>query len=54
MGTDEDEELENKIYLYQTIINQYKEGGRPFHKDTEQFVASLKEEQEELLQELQE
>ena len=53
-GTDQEEELENKIYLYQTRINEYEKEERPFQKDTEQFVASLKEEQEELLEELQE
>ena len=53
-GRDQEEELENKIYLYQTKVNEYEEGERLFQRDTEQFVTSLKEEQKELLEELQE
>ena len=29
-GTDQEEELENKIYLYQRRIDEHEEGGRPF------------------------
>ena len=50
------EELEYRTGFFQERVNEYKEGEleRPFQKDTEQFVVSLKEEQEELLEELQE
>ena len=53
-GTIQMEELEYRTGLWQERVNEYEEGERPFLKDTEQFVASLKEEQEELLEELQE
>ena len=48
------EELEYRIGFFQERVNEYEEGERPFQRDTEQFVTSLKEEQEELLEELQE
>ena len=53
-GTTQKEELEYRTSFFQESVNEYEEGGRPFQKDTEQIVASLKEEQEELLEELQE
>ena len=53
-GTDQEEELENKIYLYQTRIDEHKEGERPFEEDTQQLISSFKEEQEQLLKQLQE
>ena len=53
-GTVRKEELEYRTGFFQESVNEYEEGDWPFQKDTEQFVASLKEEQEELLEELQE
>ena len=53
-GTVQKEELEYRTGFFQERVNEYKEGERPFQRDTEQFVTSLKEEQEELLEELQE
>ena len=53
-GTIQKEELEYRTSFFQERVNKYEEGERPFQKDTEQFVTSLQEEQEELLEELQE
>ena len=53
-GTEQREGLEYRTGLFQERVNEYEEGERPFQRDTEQFVTSLKEEQEELLEELQE
>ena len=53
-GTIQKEELEYRTGFFQERVNEYENGERPFQKDTEQFVASLQEEQEELLEELQE
>ena len=53
-GTIQKEELEYRTGFFQERVNEYEEGERQFQKDTEQFVTSLKEEQEELLEELQE
>ena len=53
-GTVQKEELEYRTGFFQERVNEYKEGQRPFQRDTEQFVSSLKEKQEELLEELQE
>ena len=52
-GTIQKEEREYRTGFFQERVSKYEEGERPFQKDTEQFVASLKEEQEELLEELQ-
>ena len=52
-GTDQEEELENKIYIYQTRIDEQEEGERPFKQDTKQLISSFKKEQEELLKQLQ-
>ena len=41
-GTDQEEELENKIYLYQTRIDEHEEGERPFEQDTKQLISSFK------------
>ena len=43
-GTDQEEELENMIYLYQTRIDEHEEGEQPFEQDTEQLISSLKQE----------
>ena len=52
--TDQEEELENEIYLYKTRIEEHEAGERPFEQDTKQLIASFKEEQEELFKQLQE
>ena len=54
LGTAQKEELEYRTGFFQERVNEHEEGERPFQRDTEQFVASLKEEQEEHLGELEE
>ena len=53
-GTIQKEELEYRTGFFTKRVNEYEEGERLFQKDTEQFVTSLKEEQEVLLEALQE
>ena len=53
-GTEQSEGLEYQTGFFQERVKEYEGGERPFQRDTEQFVTSLKEEQEEFLEELQE
>ena len=53
-GTEQREGLEYRTGFFQERVNEYEKGERPFQRDTEQFVTSLKNEQEELFEELQE
>ena len=53
-GTIQKEELEYRTGFFQERVNEYEKGERQYKKATEQLIASLKEEQEELPEELQE
>ena len=48
------EGLEFRMGFFQERVNEYEEGEQPFQQDTKQFIASHKEEQQELLEQLQE
>ena len=52
-GTEQREGLEYRTNLFQERVNEYEKGERPFQQDTEQFITSIKEEQEELIEELE-
>ena len=52
-GTEQKEGLEYRTGFFQERVKEYEEGERPFQQDTEQFIMSIKEEQEELIEELE-